>query len=37
MTGNARPISLAAANGNGIGHAMRSGFDELGPVSGNFR
>ena len=28
MTGNARPISLATANGNGIGHAMRSGFDE---------
>ena len=26
MTDRARPILLALANGNGIGHAMRSGF-----------
>ena len=35
MTDRARPIPLALANG--IGRAMRSGFAEQGPVSGNFR
>ena len=29
MTDRARPIPLSLANGNGIGHAMRSGFAEL--------
>ena len=28
MTGSARLIPLAIATGNGIGHAMRSGFAE---------
>ena len=28
MTDRARPIPLALATGNGIGHAIRSGFAE---------